>query len=106
MPALPITYYRVVCGENAKKTHDIVSQRGTLRPLMMYDEFKRYLKEARISVKTLAVILGMNPTSITNYRGRGEVPRYLAVIATLLGAAASSSKPVTEVLSAYLREKR
>jgi hypothetical protein len=73
---------------------------------MMYDDFKKHLKEARISVKTLATILGMNPTSITNYRGRGEVPRHLAVIATLIGAAVSNRQSVVDVLSPYLKDKR
>lgn len=79
---------------------------ATFRHLMRYDEFKKHLKEARISVKTLAAILGMNPTSITNYRGKGEVPRHLAVIATLLGVVALNKLSIVDVLSAYLQEKR
>jgi hypothetical protein len=73
---------------------------------MRYDDFKRRLKEARIPVKTLAAILDMNPTSITNYRGRGEVPRHLAVIATLISGVVTSGRSVTEILSAYLHKEK
>lgn len=72
---------------------------------MMYIEFKRILKEARLPVKTLAAILDMNPTSITNYRQKGEVPRHLAVIVTLVGTLASQRISIKEVLSTYLQEK-
>jgi len=72
---------------------------------MRYHEFKSILKEARIPVKTLAAILDMNPTSITNYKdgGKGEVPRHLAVVVTLLSALSEHKIPVDQVLSRYLR---
>lgn len=53
---------------------------------MRYDEFKKCLKVAGLSVKELAELLDMQPNSITNYRAKGTVPRHLAVIATLLAA--------------------
>jgi len=73
---------------------------------MKYDEFKGILKKARIPVKSLAIILDMNPTSITNYRGKGQVPRHLAIIATLIGALVSHRISLTEILSAYLQKKK
>ena len=88
--------------EKPELTHKFLTFHDTFRALMVYDEFKKHLKEAQISVKTLAAVLGMNPTSIANYKGRGEVPRHLAVIATLLSAVSSNEKSATEVLSAYL----
>ena len=51
---------------------------------MSYDEFKANLKVAGLSVKKLAELLEMAPNSITNYRAKGVVPRYLAVVARLL----------------------
>lgn len=93
-------------GKSHAEAHIFVFFHATLRAFMMYDEFKKHLKEAQIPVKTLAAALEMNPNSITNYRGRGEVPRHLAVIATLLRAVAASDKSASEVLSSYLREKR
>ena len=85
------------------ETHIFLGFCATLRDFMMYDEFKTHLKEAQIPVKTLAAALGMNPTSITNYRGRGEVPRHLAVIATLLSVVASKDESAINVLSPYLK---
>jgi hypothetical protein len=74
---------------------------------MQYDVFKRTLKEARVPVKTLAAVLGIQPTSITNYKGsRGEVPRHIAVVATLLRELASHGIPVETALEAYLSPQR
>ena len=53
---------------------------------MEYDEFKAELKRAKLSVKAFADILDMNPTSITNYRRIGSVPKHLATIALLIAA--------------------
>ena len=55
---------------------------------MTYVEFKAELRRAKMTVKELAAVLGMNPISITNYKAVGEVPRHLAVIVTLLAALA------------------
>ena len=51
---------------------------------MKYDQFKSELKRAGISIKGFAELLLMNPTSITNYRQKHEVPRHLALIAVML----------------------
>jgi hypothetical protein len=51
---------------------------------MTYQQFKFELKRAGISVKGFAELLAMNPTSITNYRQKHEVPRHLAIIAVML----------------------
>ena len=51
---------------------------------MTYDQFKIELKQAGISVKGFAELLLMNPTSITNYRQKKEIPRHLAIIAVML----------------------
>jgi len=53
---------------------------------MEYDVFKAELKRAKLSVKAFAEILNMNPTSITNYRRIGSVPKHLATIAVLIAA--------------------
>jgi hypothetical protein len=73
---------------------------------MGYDEFKQILKEARVPVKTLAAILGIQPTSLTNYSARGEVPRHIAVVATLVRVLASKNIPVEVALADYLPSKR
>jgi hypothetical protein len=50
-----------------------------------YDEFRRQLGKAGLTTKQLAVLLRLNPNSITNYADRGDVPSHLAVIVTLMG---------------------
>lgn len=66
---------------------------------MRYDEFKKCLKVAGISVKELAEVLDMQPNSITNYRARGSVPRHLGVIASLLAVLATHGIDHSEVLT-------
>lgn len=51
---------------------------------MTYEEFKRLLGKAGISIKEFATLLNKNPNSYTNYKSEGSVPRHLAVIATLM----------------------
>lgn len=69
---------------------------------MNYDEFKSTLKRARVSIKDFAKVLDMNPTSITNYKTKGQVPRHLAVVVTLFSALAEHEIPVDQVLARYL----
>ena len=54
-------------------------------PYMQYDEFKRQLGKAGITVKYFAELIKQNPNSITNYAAQGEVPPHLAIIAALMG---------------------
>jgi hypothetical protein len=65
---------------------------------MEYIKFHMELKAARISIKELARLLGMNPASITNYKRTGKVPRYLAVIASLIGVLATNGNSARDVL--------
>lgn len=51
---------------------------------MKYDDFKHELKRAKLSIKTFAELLDMNPASITNYKRTGSVPQHLAIIAVML----------------------
>jgi hypothetical protein len=52
---------------------------------MTYEEFRRQLGKAGLNTREFAVLLRLNPNSITNYADRGTVPTHLAVIVTLLG---------------------
>lgn len=54
-------------------------------PAMTYDEFKRQLGKAGLSVKSFAELIKQNPNSITNYAAQGDVPPHLAIIAALMG---------------------
>lgn len=49
-----------------------------------YDEFFAELERAGLSVRSFAELIGMNPNSITNYAGRGELPQHIALIAVLI----------------------
>ena len=66
---------------------------------MTYDEFKGCLHMADLSVRNLATLLEMQPNSITNYRAKGDVPRHLEVIATLLAALAAYDVDAAQLLA-------
>lgn len=57
---------------------------------MTYDEFRRQLGKAGLTVKGFAELIKQTPNSITNYAAQGEVPPHLAVIAALMGDMAES----------------
>ena len=59
-------------------------------PAMTYDEFRRQLGKAGLSVKGFAQLIKQTPNSITNYATHGEVPPHLAIIAALMGDMAES----------------
>lgn len=54
-------------------------------PAMTYDEFRRQLGKAGLTVKGFAELIKQTPNSITNYATQGEVPPHLAIIAALMG---------------------
>jgi hypothetical protein len=51
---------------------------------MSYKQFLAELGKAGLSVRRFADLIGMNRNSVSNYASREEVPRHLALIATLL----------------------
>ncbi len=51
---------------------------------MPYAEFLTELERAGLSVRGFAELIGMNPNSITNYAGRGELPQHIALVAVLV----------------------
>lgn len=52
---------------------------------MIYNEFKRHLGKAGLSIKELAGLLKQNPNSYSNYKTKDKVPNHLAVIVALMG---------------------
>ncbi len=54
-------------------------------PAMTYDEFRRQLGKAGLTVKGFAELIKQTPNSITNYAAHGAVPPHLAIIAALMG---------------------
>lgn len=57
---------------------------------MTYEEFRRQLGKAGISVKEFASLVRLRPNSVTNYSKIGKVPPHLAVIAVLMGEMADN----------------
>ena len=51
---------------------------------MPYTDFLSELEKAGLSVRAFAVLIGMNPNSISNYARCGELPTHLALIAVLV----------------------
>jgi len=52
---------------------------------MNYDEFKRQLGKAGLSIKEFADLLQISCNSVSNYSAKGLVPAHFAVTATLMG---------------------
>lgn len=53
--------------------------------IMTYDEFRRQLGKAGVTVKAFATLIKQTPNSITNYSCQRIVPPHLAIIAALMG---------------------
>lgn len=51
---------------------------------MTYAELQMMLLEMDLSIKDLAMLLGMNPNSITNYKSTGMIPLHLAITVALI----------------------
>lgn len=65
---------------------------------MAYDEFKRHVGKAGLTIRAFAELLKLNPASVSNYSKSGEVPSHLAVIAVLLAELAERKVNFREVL--------
>lgn len=52
---------------------------------MTYEEFRRQVGKAGLTVKDFAKLIKQTPNSITNHSAEGEVPSHLAIIAALMG---------------------
>lgn len=63
-------------------THQIVCLDGS--EALPYVEFLAELERAGLSVRSFADLIGMNPNSITNYAGRGDVPQHIALVTVLV----------------------
>lgn len=55
---------------------------------MEYTRFTQALRDARITIRQLAMMLHMNPNSITNHARSGVIPDHLGAIAMLIGTMA------------------
>ena len=51
---------------------------------MSYRELKMYIARAGLTIREFAELLDMHPTSITNIKQKGCVPKKIAMIASLI----------------------
>ncbi|GAC1315573.1 MAG: helix-turn-helix domain-containing protein [Collimonas sp.] len=70
-----------------------------MMPAMTYDEFRRQIGKAGLTIHAFADLVKMNRVSLSNYK-QGDVPTHLAVIASLLGAMADGQTDFRAVLAA------
>jgi hypothetical protein len=68
---------------------------------MNYQEFRRHLGKAGLTVNEYSALIGVRPSSISNYAKKVEVPRVHAVIGVMLGEAADRSVNFREVLERF-----
>lgn len=66
---------------------------------MEYDEFKRQLGKAGLSVKAFTALVKINRNTITNYKRTGEVPSHWGIVAVLMGLMADNKLDFKEALS-------
>jgi hypothetical protein len=66
---------------------------------MTYDEFKRHVGKAGLTIRAFAELLKLNPASISNYAKSGDVPSHLAVIVVLLAEFAERKINYREILN-------
>jgi hypothetical protein len=66
---------------------------------MKYDEFKRQLGKAGLSIKAFTMLVKVSASTITNYKKNGEVPSHWAIIALLMGEMADNGLDFKAALS-------
>ncbi len=60
---------------------------------MDYNEFRRNIGKAGLTIKEFAGLLKVKPNSITNLKTKGNVSKNLGIIAVLLGELADNQVP-------------
>lgn len=74
---------------------------------MSYEEFKRLLGKAGLSVKDFADLMRISCNSVTNYASRGTVPAHLAIAVTLMSEMAEAKLDFRSALQLLeLKEKK
>jgi len=65
---------------------------------MHYDEFKRHVGKAGLTLREFAELIKLKPASVSNYAKSGEVPSHLSIIAVLLAELAERKIDFREIL--------
>ena len=66
---------------------------------MSYDEFKRQVGKAGLTIRSFAELMKLNPASVSNYAKHGEVPSHFAIIVVLLSELAERKVDYKGVLA-------
>ncbi len=61
-----------------------VAESGHTVEAMRYEEFKRRLGKAGLTIRDFAGLIGVCGSTVSNYAGKGAVPAHLAVSVTLM----------------------
>ena len=74
---------------------------------MIYEEFKRHLGKAGLTVREFANLMKLNTNSISNYASMNRVPTHHAVVVALMGELAEHRLDFRAVLQRIdVRPKR
>jgi hypothetical protein len=68
---------------------------------MDYQEFRRHLGKAGLTINEYSALIDVLPSSISNYAKKPQVPRVHVVIAVLLGDAADRGVKFRDVLAQF-----
>lgn len=68
---------------------------------MDYEQFRRHLGKAGLTINEFASILDIKPSTVSNYSQRREVPRAYATLAILLGHAGDNNVDFRAVLARF-----
>lgn len=66
---------------------------------MSYSDFLAELQRVGLSVRAFAGLIGMNPNSLSNYAGQGELPTHIALIAVLVAGVAEKGGDYRQIMS-------
>jgi plasmid maintenance system antidote protein VapI len=71
---------------------------------MTYKDLQIYLLEINLTIKELALLLGMHPNSITNYKSSGLIPMHLAITISLIIALKKKGIDPMEIINEVKRK--
>lgn len=73
---------------------------------MLYVDFVSEIERSGHSVRSFAELIGMNPNSITNYAGRGELPQHIALIAVLVAEMSANGLDYSRAIAKVAPKKQ
>lgn len=68
---------------------------------MDYPEFRRHLGKAGLTVNEFSRLIGVRPSSVSNYSKKSHVPRQYAILAVLLGDAGDRRADFFQLLARF-----